>query len=126
MLYVYPAVFHEENNHYWVEFPDLEGCYSSGESVNEALLAAQEALSAYLLTLVSQGKTFAAPREITSLSVTDGFATLVSCTLNPYKDTRAVKKTLTIPAWLNDLAVSKGLNFSQILQEALMARLLSC
>ena len=61
MLFVYPAIFHKEEDAYWVEFPDLEGCYSYGSSVNETMEAAQEALAAYLLTLLEQKKTIAAP-----------------------------------------------------------------
>ena len=53
MLFLYPAVFHQEEDSYWVEFPDLEGCQSFGDTLNETMENAQEALSAYLLTLFS-------------------------------------------------------------------------
>ena len=99
MLFVYPAIFHKEEDAYWVEFPDLEGCHTYGNSINETMEAAQEALAAYILT------------------------SLVSCDINQYKDTKAVKKTLTIPSWLNDRAVSMGINFSQVLQEALLSKI---
>lgn len=54
MLFVYPAIFHKEDDTYWVEFPVLEGCRTYGSSVNETMEAAQEALAAYLLTLLEQ------------------------------------------------------------------------
>lgn len=123
MLFVYPAIFRKEESSYWVEFPDLQGCHTYGSSINEAMAAAQEALSGYLLTLLEQGETIAIPGDISQYHPDDGFASLVSCDINQYKDTKAVKKTLSIPSWLNDRAVSMGINFSQVLQEALLSKI---
>lgn len=123
MLFVYPAIFHKEENSFWVEFPDLEGCHTYGTSIRETMEAAQEALSGYLLTMLEQGKDIVSPSDISEYHPFDGFTSLVSCDINQYKDTKAVKKTLTIPSWLNERAVSMGLNFSQILQEALISRM---
>ena len=124
MLFIYPAVFHKENNSYWVEFPDLEGCQTYGDTLNETMEYAQEALSAYLLTLLEQNLPLAQPSDISSLSYcSDSFATLVTCDINQYKDTKAVKKTLTIPAWLNERALAMNINFSQVLQEALLTKI---
>lgn len=123
MLFVYPAIFHKEDNAYWVEFPDLEGCHTYGSTINETMKEAQEALAAYLLTLLEQEKVIAAPSDISAINANDGFTSLVSCDINQYNDTRAVKKTLTIPAWLNDRAISMGINFSQVLQEALISKI---
>ncbi len=122
MLFCYPAVFHRENDEYWVEFPDLEGCHTFGSSVNETLQNAQEALSGHLLTMLEAGDDLPAPRDLSAIAAPDdGFTSYVTCNVDPYKDTRAVKKTLTIPAWLNDRAIARGINFSQALQEALLA-----
>ena len=124
MLFIYPAIFHKENNSYWVEFPDLEGCQTYGDTLNETMEYAQEALSAYLLTLLEQNLPLAQPSDISSLSYgSDSFITLVTCDINQYKDTKAVKKTLTIPAWLNERALAMNINFSQVLQEALLAKI---
>lgn len=123
MLFVYPAIFHKENDAYWVEFPDLEGCHTFGSSIAETMEAAQEAMSGYLLTLLEQNTKIASPSDISSLSVEDGFTSLVSCNINQYKDTKAVKKTLTIPAWLNERAIAMGINFSQVLQDALLSKI---
>ncbi len=123
MLFVCPAIFHKEDDTYWVEFPDLEGCHTYGSSINETMEAAQEALAAYLLTLLEQGREIASPSDISAIHTNDGFSSLVSCNINQYKDTKAVKKTLTIPAWLNDRAISMGINFSQVLQEALLSKI---
>ena len=122
MLFCYPAVFHRENDEYWVEFPDLEGCHTFGSAVNETLQNAQEALSSHLLTMLEAGDDLPAPRDLATVAAPDdGFTSYVTCNVDPYKDTRAVKKTLTIPAWLNDRAIARGINFSQALQEALLA-----
>lgn len=124
MLFLYPAVFHKDNDAYWVEFPDLEGCQSFGDTLTETMAGAQEALEAYILTILEEGKELARPGDILDCPVPDdGFVSLVSCNIDPYKDNRAVKKTLTIPAWLNDRAVSMGINFSQVLQDALLHKI---
>lgn len=126
MLFVYPAIFHKEDNSYWVEFPDLEGCHTYGSSITETMEAAQEALASYLLTLLEQEQSIAAPSDISQFhNIEDGFASLVSCDINQYKDTKAVKKTLTIPSWLNDRAMAMGVNFSQVLQDALLSKIQS-
>lgn len=79
MLFVYPAIFHKEEDAYWVEFPDLEGCHTYGSSIPETIEAAQEVLSAYLLTLLEQGRPLAAPSDVSVYHPEDGFASLVSC-----------------------------------------------
>lgn len=122
MLFVYPAVFHKEEDAYWVEFPDLPGCHSYGTTVTETMACAQEALAGYILTLLEQERVIAVPSDIGTLSVEDGFTSLVSCNIDQYKETKAVKKTLTIPAWLNERAMAKGVNFSQVLQDALLLK----
>lgn len=123
MLFVYPAIFHKENDSYWVEFPDLEGCHTYGSSITNTMEAAQEALAAYLLTLLEQNKVLASPSDISDFHADDGFCSLVSCNINQYKDDKAVKKTLTIPSWLNERAVAMGVNFSQVLQDALLSKI---
>ena len=120
MMFIYPAIFHQESNSYWVEFPDLPGCQSFGDTLPETMAEAQEALAAYVLTLLEQGKPLAQPSDIASMDPESGFTSLVACTIDQYKETRAVKKTLTIPSWLNDRATAMGVNFSQVLQEALL------
>lgn len=93
MLFVYPAIFHKEDNSYWVEFPDLQGCQTFGETIPETMEAAQEALSAYLLILLEEGHSITSPSNLTSINYdTNSFTTLVTCDVNQYKDTKAVKK----------------------------------
>lgn len=124
MLFIYPAIFHKENDSYWVEFPDLEGCHTFGDTLTETMESTQEALSGYLLTALEENKQLAKPCDLSSIQCDENsFSTLVTCDINQYKDTKAVKKTLTIPSWLNERAMSMGVNFSQVLQEALLTKI---
>ena len=126
MLFVYPAIVHPEGNSFWVEFPNLPGCQTYGNTLNETIGFAQEALAGYILTLLEEGKELPTPSGIETLSSEKNtFTTLVACELQPYKDTKAIKKTLTIPAWLNERATAMGINFSQVLQEALISKITS-
>lgn len=123
MLFHYPAVFHQEDNSFWVEFPDLQGCQTFASTLNEALEYSQEALASYLLTLLEDGNPIPLPSDIKTIKVEqNSFTSLVSCQLNETKDTKSVKKTLTIPAWLNDRALSLNINFSKVLQDALLEK----
>lgn len=124
MLFVYPAIFHKEDNAYWVEFPDLEGCQTYGETISETMAYAQEALSGYLLTLLEENRELVPPSDMSTITCNgSSFVTLVASDINQYRDTKAIKKTLTIPAWLNERAMTMGLNFSQVLQEALITKI---
>lgn len=129
MLFTYPALFHKENDSYWVEFSDLPGCQTYGSTLNETIEYAQEALSSYLLTLIDEDKPLPSPSDIRHINSTinedDVFVTLVSCDIGQYKNAKSVKKTLTIPAWLNDKALAQGINFSKVLQDALLNKIQS-
>lgn len=122
MKAAYPAIIHEEDGGYWVEFPDLEGCFSDGESLPDAISNASDALGGYLCSLMDRGlaipdasdaKTVNAGNDLVTIVVTDP--------LSFKRNTKAVKKTLTIPEWLNDEAERRHINFSSVLQKALIA-----
>lgn len=121
MKLIYPAVFHNEDESVWVEFPDLEGCQSFGDNVKEALEGAKEALEGYCITLLEQKRKLPDPSDILSIKTDkDSFTSLVEVDLTTrLSKQKSVKKTLTVPAWLNDMAVEKGINFSAVLQEGL-------
>lgn len=125
MKLIYPALFHAEDGAYWVEFPDLDGCQTYGDTIDETLFNAQEALEVYAITLLEQGKQLPPPSDITEIKTEEStFTSLIYGDVSGYlKKDKAVKKTLTIPSWLNDLAMDKGVNFSQALQDALMEKL---
>lgn len=126
----YPAVFHLDNNMtYWVEFPDLDGCFSDGKTIEEAYINSKEALAMYLdKSDDTFERTINEPRNISKVikKYKNELVLLVECDsigyAKKYKN-RAVKKTLSIPEWLNDLAIANNINFSNLLQEALLSKL---
>ena len=104
MLKVYPAIFHQEDA-YWVEFPDLEGCNACGATLAETMEAAQEALGLYLTSLIERGIPLPEPSTLTQCRTADTFASYVTTNLDPYyRNVKAVRKTVSIPAWLADEA----------------------
>ncbi|KAF5090588.1 MULTISPECIES: type II toxin-antitoxin system HicB family antitoxin [Acetobacterium] len=125
MLSAYPAIFHEEDGAYWVEFPDLPGCQTVGESIGEVMEEAQEALGLYLASLIEDEEEIKPASDIKSIvAEDDSFTSLVACDITQdVKSARAMKKTLTIPDWLNNMAEKNSINFSQTLQKALMEKL---
>lgn len=125
MKIMYPALFHEENGEYWVEFPDLPGCQSFGSSKEEIYCNAEEALEAFSLAILEEKNPLPKPSDLRDI-VTDlnSFSSYVTADLSAYLNkAKAVKKTLTIPAWLNDAACERGINFSQVLQESLLQKM---
>ena len=117
----YPAICHSENGTYWCEFPDLPGCFSQGESEQEIISNAREALELHIEYFLEKGEALPAVTPITALHASDGFVTYISC--NIPQGEKSVKKTLTIPSWLNARAEKAAINFSQTLQEALCKKL---
>jgi predicted RNase H-like HicB family nuclease len=130
--YTYPAVFDpNENGGYTVTFPDLPGCVTEGDNLDEALAMAAEAMALHLYGMERDGDPIPDPSNPADIQLpedaTDGaFVTLIQARTEPIRDelqNRAVKKTLTIPQWLNDEAEKAGINFSQVLQYALKEKL---
>ncbi|MCD8147532.1 MAG: type II toxin-antitoxin system HicB family antitoxin [Clostridiales bacterium] len=125
--YAYPAIFTKEEEGYSIRFPDLESCYTSAADVNEGIEMAKDALCLTLYWMEKDGETIPAPSGVNDVQHESGeFVSLVGCDTDWYRrfyDSKAVKKTLTIPSWLNDLAESNGINFSGVLQEALKEKL---
>lgn len=125
MLKVYPAIFHKEDNTYWVEWPDLEGCNTCGNTLENTMELAQEAMGLYLATLAENSQNLPSPSNLSDIPSPDnGFTSLVTSEISQYiRNTRAVKKTLSIPQWLSDAAERENISLSKVLQEALKAQL---
>ena len=126
--YVYPAIFTpEENGQYSVVFPDIEGCYSGGDNLAEAIEMAEDALALMLYHLEQKKAPRPAASSVDSIAVDDkSFVNFIACDTLSYQkrnNTKAVKKTLSIPEWINEAATAAGVNFSQVLQEALIEKL---
>jgi predicted RNase H-like HicB family nuclease len=121
--YVYPAVFsYEEGQEISVVFPDLDAA-TSGVSDDDALLSARELLGLTMFGLEEDGEDIPAPTPLSSVPLAPNEravlvdAYMPSVRLNQVN--RSVSRTVSLPAWLNAAALEKGVNFSQVLQDAL-------
>lgn len=125
MLKVYPAIIHNEDNSYWVEFPDLEGCQTCGCTLEETMEFAQEALGLYLVAVSEDGHELPTPSDLSTIPTPDGGITsYISSNIEQYrKNTKAVKKTVSIPAWLAEEAEKTNISLSKVLQDGLKERL---
>ena len=124
---VYPAVFTEEDCGYSINFPDLENCFTSAETLGEGIKMANDVLCLMLYELEQAGEEIPAPSSIRDIAVSENeFVNFISCDTIEYRkffDNKAVKKTLSIPSWLNDMAERADINFSATLQAALKQQL---
>ena len=128
MKYVYPSIFTEEaEGGFSVRFPDLPGALTCGDDINEAMEMAEDCLALMLYDYEVDEKKIPEPSDINSIKCSKGeFASMIQCDTLVYRqlnNNRSVNKTLTIPEWLNVEAQRKGINFSQVLQEALKDKL---
>lgn len=124
MKYVYPAIFTEENGQYLVSVPDLPGCHTFGDDLTEAIEMARDAMAMWLC--IAEDKREEIPKSSVNLTVKNGFVSYVDVDTIAYRkqtDNKSVKKTLSIPSWLNNQAELSGINFSNVLQNALMEQL---
>ena len=123
----YPAVFHTaEEGGFWVTFPDIPECMTQGDNMQEAYEMAVDALGLSLTSREAEREEIPKASSLDEVDAEDGTLVIVEFDMAEYRrrnSSRAVKKTLSIPEWLNEAAVREGVNFSQILQEALMSKL---
>ena len=125
--FFYPALFHKEDGGgFWVSFPDIPECLTQGTDMSQAYEMAVDALGLALEDRI-KGNNVPVPTSIDFLVIAENsYPVIIEFDLLEYKkkhSSRAVKKTLTIPEWLNDEAIKKNINFSAVLQEALKAQL---
>ncbi len=137
MLSAYPACFFKEDNGYSVIFPDLNYLATCGDTLDDALSMAVDCLAGYLYWLKKDGETAPAPSSMDAVNINDlarelevssdgAFVNMVTVDVAEYAKAhfeKSVKKTLSIPAWLNTAALEQNINFSQVLQDALKAKL---
>ena len=137
MLSIYPACFFKDETGYSVVFPDLNWLATNGNTETEAMNMAVDCLAGYLYTLKNNGDQAPPASAMSDVSLeyvakeldadTKGaFVNMVSVDVAEYAKEhfeKTVRKTLTIPAWLNVAAQERNINFSQTLQEALIAKL---
>ena len=126
-LYIYPALFHYADDGISIEFPDLPGCLPCAYTTEEAVKNAKEALALHLYGMELDGETIPVPSDPAKLSHKNGDAVmLIEVFMPPLREriaNKTIKKTLTIPYWLNAQAEHLGINFSKTLQDALTEKL---
>lgn len=127
MKYVYSAVFTQVDDGYSAELPDLPGCITGADTMADALAMIEDAGAMWLWDAENHGEEIPAPTPLEDVETGKGqvksFVLLDTDEYRRANENRAVKKTLTIPSWLNIEAERAGVNFSQILQDGLKARL---
>ena len=123
-LTVFPAIFTFDGKCYNVDFIDLKGCSTFGNSIQNAYSMAQDAMGLYLDNMTN----FPMPSlDFSNIKLNENqFVSFISIDMDDYRkkfNNKSIKKTLTIPEWLNYLAEKNNINFSQVLQEALKEKL---
>ena len=121
----YPALFHKaEEGGFWVSFPDIPECFTQGDDMTQAYEMAVDALGIALTSREEEQLPFPAGSDPTAITVgVDSFLVVIEFDMLAYKkrtSAKSVKKTLTIPEWLNEEAVARGINFSKVLQNGLL------
>lgn len=124
----YPAIFHTaEEGGFWVSFPDIPECLTDGDNMENAYEMAVEALGLSLTYMEEHQETAPAPSAFRAITLhSDEFLVIIEFDMAAYRKkhrSKAVKKTLSIPEWMNEEANALGINFSQVLQEALAAKI---
>jgi len=120
--YVYPAIFHSSNDgSYTITFPDLVGCISEGKSLGNAMYMAQAALTQWIEYLTDKKQNIPEASNLKDVNpAADEFVSLIRADI---KDGRAVKRTVSIPKWMDDQVSEAGLSLSRVLQDALKEKL---
>ncbi|MDI3481964.1 MAG: hypothetical protein PWQ97_1619 [Tepidanaerobacteraceae bacterium] len=122
--YIFPAIFDPDGSGgYTITFPDLPGCITEGDNLEEALYMAKDALELFIYNLEEEGKQIPIPTPPEKIKVPKGaFVNLIEVYMPPIRDemaNKSINKTLTLPRWLNEAAEKANVNFSQLLQSAL-------
>ena len=120
--YVYPAIFHpNDDGSYTITYPDFPGCISEGKSLGNAVYMAQTALTQWIEYLTDKKQSIPSASDLKSIDLSpEEFVSLIRADV---KDGRAVKRTVSIPKWMDDKVTETGLSLSRVLQDALKERL---
>ncbi len=120
--YVYPALFHSNaDGSFTITYPDLPGCISEGKSLGNAMYMAQSALTQWIEYLKDEKQPLPSASGFESIETAQGeFVNLIRADV---KDSRAVKRTVSIPKWMDDKVIEYGFSLSRVLQDALKEKL---
>ena len=124
----YPALFHKaEEGGFWITFPDYPECMTQGEDIQNAYEMAWDALGLAIVSRLESKEALPVPTEPYAIPLdSDTFCVIVAFDLIAYQkrhNSKAVKKTLSIPEWLNEAATDMNINFSRVLQDALLQKI---
>ncbi|MBL1225383.1 type II toxin-antitoxin system HicB family antitoxin [Enterococcus sp. BWR-S5] len=126
-MFIYYAIFNIAEDGINVSFPDLDGAFTSGSDMHEALYMSKDLLAGWLINAEDDGETLPTPSQPESVKVPEGDLLIpVEVNLEVYREkfnNQLIKKTLTIPKYLNRLAEEEKINFSSTLTEALKRKL---
>lgn len=126
MKLVYPAIFtpFEDRDGYTVEIPDLPGCVTEGDNLLEAIDMGVDAASGWILGEIEDGNEFPAPSAVEALNVPKGsFTNLLVLDMAAYAEqygNKAVRRNITIPAWLDTYVQKNNLSLSKVVQDSLI------
>lgn len=115
MLKSYPAIFHKEEDSYWVEFPEFGGG-TEGDNIEEAMVNAHQMLESVLATFIDEDIPLPKPSDITKIKVEDGFTSMIQVDPTPFiKNNKTIRKNVTVPEWLVRLCDRQNINYSEVL-----------
>lgn len=126
MKLIYPAIFSPcmEKEGYTVEVPDLPGCVTEGDDLADAIEMATDAASGWILGELEDGNNIPSPSQRKDIQTDDdSFINMLVLDMDAYSEKygrKAVRKNITIPAWLNTYGEKNNINFSKVLQDALL------
>ena len=128
MKLIYPAIFtpYFDEGGYDVTVPDLPDCMASGDTLADAIEDAVNQASGVILSIMEKGGEVPPASEYSDVELEDpdDFVSLIVLDMGAYSDAHAMKsvrKNITIPAWLNAYGEAHHVNFSRVLQEALLS-----
>lgn len=124
MTKVYPGIVYAEEDGYWIDFPDLKGCQTQGDDVEDLALMAEEALGLYLATCYEENIDVPPASAPEDIKTDKGTVCLISTDPSKYfRDTKAVKRMISLPAWMAKAAEEANLSLSKVLQEGLQQKI---
>lgn len=126
MKYIYTATFvpNEDGSKYYCRVPDLPGCITTGVSIDDSIEMITDAASGWLVVAEDEENEIPAPTPQHKLDIPENaICSIIRIDTFAYRaatDTRAVRKNVSLPAWMAALAEKRGVNCSQVLQDGLM------
>ena len=126
--YIYTATLipNEDKSKYYCRVPDLPGCITTGNSIEDAIEMITDAASGWLVVAEDEGNEIPPATPQPELDIPENaFCSIIRIDTFAYRaatDTRSVRKNVSLPAWMAALAEKRGVNCSQVLQDGLMQR----